>query len=117
MAAAPKSGSLIFRGAETGRSYSVSVYISDVSGAYVRFNQDGAAGTASPDFYVPPENVVLQDFSVATGLTDTTVLKILVGGVSIGQVLQDANHVNSLPFRPPINVPIGRGREVRIVQA
>lgn len=116
MAAAPQYGSLSFKGA-SGRGYSVSVYTSDVVGAYVRFNQDGLAGTTTPDFLVFPEAVTIVDFSTVTGLTDTRVIKILKNGVSTGVVLQHANHVNTLATRPYVGVTITAGSEIRMVQA
>lgn len=116
MGATPQYGSMSFKGA-SGRGYSVSVYISDVVGAYARFNQDGVAGTATPDFLVFPETVTIVDFSVVTGLADTKVVKILKNGVSTGVVLQDANHVNTLATRPYIGVTITAGSEIRMVQA
>lgn len=116
MAATPKNGTMTFDGA-SGRSYTVSVYLSDVAAADITWSQDGAAVAGSPSYWIAPESVRLRDFSVVTGTVDTTVMKLLINGVSVGQILAYANHVNTIATRPNPSIPITAGREVRFRQA
>lgn len=116
MAAAPKTGSMNWVGARSGRAYNLSVYVSDVAAAPVRFSQDGAAGAGTPDFWIAPEDVILADFSIPTGLTDTTVLKFFTNDTPTGQVIQDANHVNTLATRARLGFGARAGRKITFIQ-
>lgn len=66
------TGTMTFRGVKSGRKYTVSCYISDVIGAAVTFNPSGAAVAGSNNYYVAPEDVVLDDASIITGPTVAT---------------------------------------------
>lgn len=115
MAAAPQNGGMVFRG-KSGRKYYISVYWSDVAAAYSRFSLSGAAGASSQDYWVTPEDVVLEDYSVKTGLTDTTVASTEVNGTPIGLVVVQSNHVNTLAFRPQNILAVGGGRQLQFKQ-
>ena len=116
MAAAPRTGGLVYLG-QSGRRYNVSAYVSDVLAGFVTFSMDGAAVAGSQNFWIAPENVTLVDFSIATGLTDTTCLKVLVNDTPLGQILLHANHVNTLPGRSIPGIGIAAGRKVTLIQA
>lgn len=47
MAAAPKTGTLMFKGVSTGRSYAMDFYISDVAAAQCTFDNGSGAGANS----------------------------------------------------------------------
>jgi len=112
----PTNGTALFRGA-SGRAYAVDVYISDVVGASCRFNLGGAAGAASDAYYVPPEPVVLEDLSVATGPTVMVGLNLTEnGGVRPGTSYRIANFLNTLTARPRITVAFPQGALVGAVQ-
>lgn len=109
MAATPKNGTMTFRGA-SGKLYIVDTYISDVANAYATFNPNGSAGTGTLQYWVAPENVQLVDFSMITGTADTTgVIMLENGAVKAGSSLRYANQLNTLPFRPALNIAFRQG--------
>ncbi len=112
MVAAPQLGTLTFLGVATGRNYTKDIYISDVSQGLVNFSSGGVASATSETFWTPPELVVLVDFSILTGLTDTEVLQISADSVPTGDVLRYANHLNTLNSRPRLNIPFQAGQRV-----
>ena len=116
MAAAARNGTLTFRGA-SGKYYTISMYISDVLTAMCTFNTSGAAVAGSTNFWIIPEDCRLIDFSVATGLTDTTIGVINLGDIPTGSILSWANGLNSLATRVSPQLPLPQGRKLTIVQA
>jgi hypothetical protein len=117
MVATPKTGTLIFRG-RSGKAYSYSIYNSDVAAAFVTFATTGAAGTGSVNFITAPEDMVLEDISVVTGIVDTTSLVLwLDDGPVPGTVIQWANVVNTQPFRNFPKFGIKQGRKVQLAEA
>lgn len=116
MAAAPRYGTLFYQGVQTQRTYAIDVYISDVVGASMNFDSGSGASASSDTFWIAPENVVLTDFSVATGLTDTTKISINANGVQTGNRLRYANHLNSLNNRPKLYVPFRAGTKIACSQ-
>src|SRR3990167_13997 len=106
MAAAPQRGLVKFTG-RSGRTYSYAVYISDVAAAFVTWATTGTAGTGSTNFIIAPEDVVLSDYSLVTGLTDTTIQVLWLNDSPVpNSVLFDANLVNTLQSRsfPPLAI-------------
>ena len=77
MSAAPQYGTVFLRGVQTGRTYAVDIYISDVANASVNFDSGSGASSGSDSFYIAPENVVFEDFSIVSGLTDTTKYQLM----------------------------------------
>lgn len=116
MAAAPQSGTMFFRGLTTKTSYAVDVYISDVVSGMANFDAGGGSGASSPDFYTFPEDVVLEDFSVVTGLTDTTKIRLVGNGRPSSQVLRYALHLTTLNNRPKLTIGVKAGHLFRVLQ-
>ncbi len=116
MVAAPQSGTLFFRGLKTKTTYAVDVYISDVVSGMANFDAGGGSGSTSPDFYTFPEDVVLEDFSVVTGLTDTTKIRLVGNGRPSSQVLRYALHETTLNNRPALAIGVKAGHLFRILQ-
>lgn len=116
MAATPKVAGVYFRGS-SGKAYSVSMYCSDVVGALNTISLDGAAGTGSPNFWIAPEDVVLMDAAVPTGLADTTVWKALANDTPTGNVLMHAAYVNTLANRPSPGIGYRKGTKISFTQA
>lgn len=118
MAAAPRYGTMMFKGVQTGRTYAVDVYISDVLAAQVTFDNGSGATSSSLVYWKAPENVILYDYSVATGLTDTTNLFLTSDGAQIpNSRLRHANFLNSLATRPVLNIGFKQGSNVGSIQA
>ena len=70
MAATPQYGTMVLIGLRTQRVYNVDTYFSDVVDALSNFDGGGGAGATSPTSFTCPEDVLLQDFSIVTGMTD-----------------------------------------------
>lgn len=115
MAAAPQSGTLFARGL-TGNNYSVDVYVSDVAGAPVRFDGGAGAGASSPDFYSFPEPVIITDFSVVTGLTDTTKIRVTANGAPTPNILRYALHLTTIATRPQLSLKLRAGTRLGAIQ-
>lgn len=116
MVAAPRYGTVTFKGA-SGKTYSVDVYLSDVANAQVNWDSGNGAGTGSQTFWRAPENVVLIDFSVASGLTDTTNIVLTKnGGQLAGQRIRYANYLNSLAFRAPLTLGFSKDSNIGAIQ-
>lgn len=116
MAATPKTGTLTFRG-QSGRTYTYSIYNSDVADAFVTWSLNGTAGTSSVNFVSAPENMELIDASFVTGIVDTTALLLYLDDAAIpGTLFQWANAVNTLQSRafPPLK--IRAGRKVQLIE-
>lgn len=115
MAAAPQSGT-IFAVGLTGNNYSVDLYVSDVAGAPVRFDGGAGAGASSPDFYSFPEPVIIQDYSVVTGITDTTKIRITANGAPTPNILRHALHLTTIASRPRLSIKLKAGTRFSAIQ-
>lgn len=115
MAATPKNATFTFQGA-SGKNYNVDAYCSDVANALVRFDGGAGAGSATPEYWRAPENVLLKDISIVTGMQDTTKLQILRNNAATGDIARYVPHVSTAPFRPAMNVGYAMGTEVRALQ-
>lgn len=115
MAAAPKNGLLILQG-RSGREYSYNIYASDVANAPVTFSTIGAAGTGSSNFIIVPEDCMIKDMSITTGLTDTANMVPYVNDVPSGVVIADANIVNTIQTRSFPKIGFQGGRKLQIIQ-
>jgi len=117
MAAAPQRATFAFRGLETGRVYNVDSYLSDVANAQINLDSGNGAGTTSLTYYKIPEKATLIDFSIVTGMTDTTNIALTSDGAQIpGARLRYANFLNTLSQRAPIQVTFARGSNFGAIQ-
>lgn len=118
MAAAPKYGTMCFKGVQTGRTYMVDTYHSDVLAAPVTWDNGSGATSTSLVYWKAPENVILYDFSVATGLTDTTNFYLTSDGAQVANSrLRVANFVNTLATRPTLSIGFRQGSNIGAIQA
>ena len=116
MAAVPKNGAAIFRG-KSGQTYSYSLYWSDVANAFLTFATTASAGSGSVNFITAPEDMVLEDISVASGLTDTTSIVLWLDDAPVrNTILVDANIVNTVTTRNFPKLRISGGRKVQFAQ-
>jgi hypothetical protein len=107
--AAAQNYSLSFVG-RSGRSYSISGYTADTAGAVNTFQSGaGVAGAASLQYWRPPEDVTLVDFSMTTGTTQTHGYLTVDGAVKSGTVLSYVAHVSTNPQRPRLNIGFQAG--------
>ena len=100
---------LYFRG-RSGRIYTVNAYVSDVIGANVLFNLNGAAGAASDTYIRLPEPAVLYDASIITGPTVATGMTFTQDGAVIaGSAVLLAAQLNTLATRGALAVAFPAG--------
>ena len=111
-----ENGTVVLRG-DSGRTYNVDFYASDVVGAACTFNPNGAAISGSLTFYKLPESATIIDLSIATGLTATTgvVLK-MDDGIVPGRAYRLANYLNTINSRPPIGLRMPAGTNFGMLQ-
>lgn len=114
MAAAARWGTFLIATAQG--NISVDTYISDVVAALANFDSGSGAGVGSETFYKSPVTGTIVDFSVAAGITDTTLGRITIDGANTKSAIRWANHVNTLSNRPLLNIPIRAGENLGITQ-
>jgi hypothetical protein len=115
MAATPQYGTMNFVGA-SGRTYAKDIYLSDVANASVRWDDGQGAGSATLEYWVAPEPVVLVDYSQVTGTADTTKLQITKNGVSSGDILRYTIHLTTLALRPRLRIMFSAGTQISAKQ-
>jgi hypothetical protein len=112
----PEIGTATFVG-RSGRAYTIDVYLSDVAAVACTFNANGAAAAGSLQYWRTPEDVVLRDFSIITGLTATVGMIWLRDGATIpGSIIRMANHLNTNPYRPTLNMLFKAGTLIGATQ-
>lgn len=116
MAATPQYGQFTFRGVRSGKSYSVDAYFSDVAAALVRFDAGSGASSTSPTEWVCPEDVVLRDYTIVTGMVDTLKVQLQRNNNPTGDVLRYALHLTTLANRPGLNIGYRAGSNFRATQ-
>lgn len=113
--AAAQYGQMIFVG-QSGTTYGVDLYVSDVNNALVNFDGGGGAGTASPTVWICPENVTLRDFSMTTGTADTEKVRLVVNSKPLSTVLRYVPHVSTNANRPVLNIGFAKGSQISAFQ-
>jgi len=116
MVAAPQYGQMVFVGVLTSITYNKDVYLGDVAEGLLRFDAGGGAGAASPQDWLAPEPMLLTDFAVVTGLTDTSKIQMTRNGVPTGDMLRYTIHLTSLNNRPSLRIPFRRGDRISAIQ-
>jgi hypothetical protein len=115
MAATPQSATFVFVG-QSGQTYHVDAYVSDVAAANVRFDSGAGSGAATNTFWMPPENVTLTDVSIVTGTADTTRMRLVVNGRPLTSILRYVLHVSTNPYRPALRIGFAKGSQVTAIQ-
>jgi len=115
MAATPQYATFVFKGM-SGKSYVVDAYVSDVANAMVTFDGGAGSGASSPDFWTPPEDVVLVDYSQVTGTADTTKIRLTSNGRPTGHILRYTIHLTSLNNRPQLQIGFRAGTRFSAIQ-
>jgi len=102
---------MIFRG-RSGRNYSKDIYLSDVVAGLANWDSGGGAAATSETSWTPPEPVMLVDYAMVTGMTDTTKIQITRNSVPTGDVLRYTVHLTSLATRPMLRIPFMTGDRI-----
>lgn len=114
--ATPESGMITMVG-NSGRTYHIGVYVSDVVGNRCNLDVAQAPGSTSPQDWLPPENGFIVDAALTTGVTATTFLQVMEGGGPVlGGMIYYAAQLTSINNRPPIRIPVLGGVKLEIVQ-
>ena len=116
MVAAPQYGTAVLKGLRSGRIYNVDMYHSDVVDGLANFDGGGGAGATSPTSFTLPEDCILLDYSIVTGMTDTTKVQVLRGNQPTGDFLRYTQHLTTSPARSPIQLGFKQGVELRCIQ-
>lgn len=116
MAATPQYGTMVFKGVETGKTYVVDIYVSDVNAALINFDGGAGAGSSSPTYKRFPEDVILVDYSQVTGTADTEKIRVVVNGAPTQHLLRYGVHLTSLNNRPGLRIGIRAGSELSAIQ-
>ena len=113
---AAQNGTLVVKSLKTGLVRNVDVYASDVTAAPCTFGTGGAAVAGSPNFCTFPEDVIVVDFSIVTGLTVSVAGNLRLDDAPTPSTIRFANYLNTLPFRPAINLLVRAGQRFGIQQ-
>ena len=106
-----------FIGAKTGRKYSALIFLSDVAAVPGKWSITAAPTANSDTYWRPPENVILTDVALPTGLTATVALNWYADGALINAgIVFLANHLNTMPFRPQLTLAFPAGCQISAVQ-
>lgn len=113
----PTNGTLSFRG-KSGQLYTVDAYISDVVNAAVTFNVGGGSAVAgSLPYWIPPEDVVLEDAAIHTGPTVAVGFYLTRNGTVAGASnIRLTTVLDTLNNRPKFAVPFLRNTQVGATQ-
>lgn len=106
---AAQQATMILRGAQTGKTYVVDVHAPDAAGTLLRFNGSGAAASTSADSFRAPENVIIEDISIAASPTATGVVITRDGNTIVGGALRWANQLVTTVNRNKLTIPIPAG--------
>lgn len=116
MVATPQYGTMLFRGRSSGQLYSVDIYISDVAGAQVRFDNGAGAGASAETFTTFNEPVILTDYAQVTGTADTEKIRITANNSPTPHILRYGIHLSTLNNRPVLNIPFRAGTRISGIQ-
>ena len=113
--ATPKPANFTFIG-QSGITYNVDAYVSDVNAALVNLDGGAGAGTGSPTYWIAPENCTLVDFSMVTGTADTEKLRVLVNSKPLTNVIRYDTNLTTLAKRQPVNIGFAKGSQISFIQ-
>jgi len=114
MAAAPQYGTMTISDGST--SIAVDMYLSDVANGAANFDSGISASSSSETFYKCPISGRIIDFSIKTGMTDTTCMRPTINGSPLKSVIRYANHINTLSLRTALNIPVNAGENIGFAQ-
>jgi len=99
----------------SGRLYNISFYTADTAGAVNTANPMGAATATSPQYWRPPEQVKLIDYTIATGTTQTTAYWTQDGATKAGSVTSYIACLNTLALRQKFNIDFAGGSLIGLI--
>ena len=106
---AATAGSIVMLGKQSGRTYTVDVYIPDAVATALTFNAAGLAASTSPASYRVPEDVTIIDVSIGTAPTAVGATLNVNGALVNGGTLRWANQLQTLANRAPLKIGVKGG--------
>jgi len=106
---AATAGTLVLRSISTGRTYNIDLYVPDAVATAFTFSPAGLAGTGSPATYRVPEDVRIEDISIAAAPTAVGATLNVNGAPIAGGTIRHANQLSSLNNRLKLNIGIKGG--------
>lgn len=117
MAAAPQYGFFKAVG-DSGRTYVVDFYASDVANAALNWDSGSGATSTSLTFWKAPERCVIVDAAIHTGMTDTTRMFLNADGARIGGItIRYAAHLDTSNARPALAIGLKQGTNLSAIQS
>lgn len=102
---AANAGTLVLLG-QSGKTYTVDVYVPDAVATNLQFNVSGLAGSSSPIDFTTPEPGMIVDFSIAAAPTAVGAI-FQIGGANInGATIRHANQLAANPNRMKLRIPV-----------
>lgn len=98
-------GTMIFIGSKTGRTYSALLYTADTAAYINKYSVSGTPDGNALQYCKFPEPVVLVDFSIPTGMTQTNLVMTDNGTIRNGTLLNVVVHVSTNSNRPKLAIP------------
>lgn len=113
----PTTATISATGLQSGKPYSIPIYIADVADALVHFDGGSGASATSPQDFDCPEDMVIEDISVKSGPTVIFSLQPASGNALIQNTrYQLADFLNSLPARPKLRLGFRKGSRMRFYE-
>lgn len=116
MVAAPQYATITMVGPRGQLTKAIDTYLSDVADARGNFDSGQGASSTSENEFIAPFSGFIADFSIPTGMTDTTKVQVLVNNTPTGDHLRYANHLNTLTSRIPLRIPVAAGSRFTMIQ-
>jgi hypothetical protein len=113
---AASAGTLVLMNGQTGRIYSVDLYVPDATATKLTFNSAGLAASTSPNTYRIPENCKIVDISIAAAPTAVGAALSVNSGVVNGGAIRWANQLSTLATRMKLNIPLNAGDFIEYTQ-
>lgn len=112
---AASAGTLLLRG-KSGKSYTVDLYVPDAVSTFLTFNGNGLAASTSPNNYRVPEDVVIEDISIAAAPTAVGATLIVDSAHLNGGTIRWANQLSSLNNRTKLAIGLRTGSIIQFEQ-
>jgi hypothetical protein len=115
MAATPQYAGFTLVG-QSGKTYSLDAYVSDVNAGLVNVDGGAGASSSSPTYWIAPENVTLIDYQQVTGTADTEKIRVIINGRPTNNVLRYVPHLTTNATRPRLSIGIAAGAQLAFSQ-
>ena len=101
---------------QSGRTYTLDVYVPDATATTLALNSSGLAGASSPTTWRAPEPCLIKDISIAAAPTAVGAILQLNNANANGGTIRWANQLAANPNRMLLNLPIKAGDFMSFLQ-